>query len=155
MTREPPRVVTPDRRSCAVAALAVLVGVGSLVATYHFVSGLSEPPPGSDGFAHGLAAAGAILFAIAGLAVTADGVAVAVLAAVGATTRQRLLAAVGATVAAVGPPLVVAWVEFDVPVEASGVGLLAVLIGTLVVGVAVAWVAAAALLDALREGHPA
>lgn len=139
-------------RSYTLAALAVLSGLGALVATYLFVRNFSEPPPGSDGFAHGLAAAGAILFGLQGLLVVAVGVTLAGLEAVDVTTtRQRLVGQVGAGFAAIGPPVVLVWAHVGGPPELTGAAFVSVILGTLLLLGFCMWVFVAAVVRGIRR----
>lgn len=139
-------------RSYTLAALAVLSGVGALVASVVFVWTIPEPPPDSDGFVHGLAAAGAILFALQGLLVVAVGVALAgVEAAVVTTARQRLVGQAGTALAAVGPPLVLVWAHVGGPPELTGAAFVAVTLGVLVVAVVCGWIFVAEVVRGIRR----
>jgi hypothetical protein len=130
---------------------AVLSGVAALVATSLFVRNFSEPPPGSDGFVHGLAAAGAILFGLQGLLVVAVGVTLAGLEAVDVTTtRQRLVGQVGTGVAAIGPPLVLVGVHIGGPAELIGTAFVSVILGTLLVMGLCTWVFVARVVRGIR-----
>lgn len=140
-------------RSYALAALAILTGVGAVFGAYLFLLNIPDPPPGSDGFAHGLAGAGAALYALAGFLVVGVGVGLAGLERLDAGTgRQRLVAQVGAGLASAGPPLVVAWAHFDGPVELTGVAFVCIIVGTLLVGLVSGWVGGRAVLRTLRNG---
>jgi hypothetical protein len=142
---------SPAARSSVLAAVAVLAGAGAVVGAYLFLAG--KPAPRGDGFAAGMAAMAALLYVLAGVVVVADGVALAGLESVASLTpAQRLLARVGTALAAVGPPVVATWVVFDLPVDVTGAGLLSVVAGTLLVGLAVAWVAGEAVVAAVRDG---
>jgi hypothetical protein len=142
---------SPAARSAALAAVAVLAGAGAVVGAYLFLTG--KPEPRGDGFAAGMAAIAALLYVLAGLVVAADGVALAGLESrASLVPAQRLVAQVGAVLAAVGPLAIATWVVFDLPVDVTGAGLLSVVAGTLLVGLAVAWVAGEAVVAALRDG---
>lgn len=141
---------SPAARSSVLAAVAVLVGAGTVVGAYLFLAG--KPEPRGDGFAAGMAAIAALLYVLAGAVVAADGVALAGLESFASlSSAQRLVARAGTVLAAVGPPVVATWVVFDLPVDVTGAGLLSVVVGTLLVGLAVAWVAGEALVAAVRD----
>ncbi|WP_224332685.1 hypothetical protein [Haloprofundus halobius] len=140
-------------RSYALAAFAVLSGVTAVFGAYLFLLNIPDPPAGSDGFAHGLAGGGAILYGLAGFVVVGVGVALAALEAFDAgTPYHRLVAQVGAGLAGAGPPLVFVWVHLDGPVELTGVAFVCIVVGTLFVGLVSGWVSATTVIRTLRSG---
>ena len=144
--------MSPANRSYALAVCAVFSGAGALVATSLLVRNLPEPPPpGSDGFVHGLAAAGAILFGLQGLLVVTVGVTLAGLEAVDVTTtRQRLVAQAGVVLATAGPPLVLVWAHLDGPGELTGAAFVSVSLGTLLVMGLCTWVFVTVVVRGIR-----
>lgn len=143
--------VTPTNRSYGIAAVAGLSGVGALVAASLFVFNSPEPPPGSDGFAHGLAGIGLLLYSLLGLLVVGVGVTLVVLEVLdGVGPRERLVAQAGVVLATVGPPLVLVWAHLDGPIELTGAAAVAVLAGSLLVMGLCTWVFVAEVVRGIR-----